>query len=97
MEHGYYWLHCEDQDPEVVEIDGDSMYRCGSDVTCLFEDGQWLEFGAPMDVISITGPVMPPNAKAVGLDAAGGQSHTSDGLGTAVPPAPTFEGDNSGT
>ena len=29
------------------------------------------------------------NAKAVGLDAAGGQSHTSDGLG-AVSPEPTF-------
>ena len=41
---------------------------------------------------------MQPNAKAVGLDAAGGQSHTSDGLGTAVPPEPTFgEGENSGT
>jgi len=62
MEHGYYWLHMEYQATEVVEIDGESMYRCGSDVTCRFEGGQWLEFGTPMDVISITGPLVPPSA-----------------------------------
>lgn len=66
MEHGFYWLHLEDGDPEVVEIDGDSMYRCGSDVTCRLEDGQWIEFGEPMDVISITGPIVPPNAEVMG-------------------------------
>ena len=73
MEHGFYWLHLEDGDPEVVEIDGDSMYRCGSDVTCRLEDGQWIEFGEPMDVISITGPIVPPNARAQ-ADAACGVS-----------------------
>jgi hypothetical protein len=65
MEHGFYWLHMEDEEPEVVEIYddgiyGDEMYRCGSDVVCRFKDGQWLEFGAPMNVISITGPLVPP-------------------------------------
>jgi hypothetical protein len=62
MKHGYYWLQLKDQEPEVVEIDGDSMYRCGSDVTCLLEDGRWMEFGEPMDVVLITGPIMPPHA-----------------------------------
>ncbi len=61
MEHRYYWLYLEDQDPEVVEIDGDSMYRCGSDVTCLLEGGRWIEFGEALDVVEIIGPLVPPN------------------------------------
>lgn len=61
MEHGYYWLHLKDQEPEVVEIDGTSMYRCGSDVGCYFEDGEWHEglFTETMDVVSIIGPLVP--------------------------------------
>ena len=70
MEHGYYWLHMEDQEPEVVEIDGDSMYRCGSDVICLFEGGIWVEYGEALDVVAITGPLVPPNAKANSAGAA---------------------------
>ena len=58
MEHGHYWLQLKDEEPEVVEIDGDAMYRCGSDVTCRFEDAQWIEFGEPMEVVSITGPII---------------------------------------
>lgn len=60
MQHGYYWLRLENQEQEVVEIDGDSMYRCGSDVTCHLENGYWIEFGEPMDVVSISGPIIPP-------------------------------------
>lgn len=61
LEHGYYWLHLEDQEPEVVEIDGNSMYRCGSDVTCFLKDGRWFEFGESLDVVAIIGPLVPPN------------------------------------
>lgn len=57
MEPGFYWLHLQDEDPEVVEIIDNSMYRCGSDVTCFFEDGQWIELFEPMDVVSISGPI----------------------------------------
>lgn len=60
MEHGYYWLELKDQEPEVVEIDDYAMYRCGSDVTCFLEGGKWVEFGEPMDVVSIGGPILPP-------------------------------------
>lgn len=68
MEHGYYWLHLQNQEPEVVEIDNDSMYRCGSDVECHFEDGKWHEglFTETMDVVSIVGPLVPPNEPAKG-------------------------------
>jgi hypothetical protein len=62
MEHGYYWLQLDGCDPEVVEIDGDSMYRCGRDIICEFENGSWIELGDAMDVISITGPILPPNS-----------------------------------
>lgn len=61
MEHGYYWLHLEGQEPEVVEIDGDSMYRCGSDMTCHLEDGKWIEFGETLEVVALTGAIAPPN------------------------------------
>ena len=61
MEHGYYWLHLKYQEPEVVEIDGDSMYRCGRDVICHLDGVRWIEFGEQMDVISITGPLLPTN------------------------------------
>lgn len=64
MEHGYYWLILEDAPPEVVEIDGDSMYRCGRDVTCYFEGGIWIEYGEQMDIVSIIGPIEPPSAEA---------------------------------
>ncbi len=63
MEHGYYWLVLEDAPAEVVEIDGDSMYRCGRDVTCRLEDGKWIEFEEPMDVVSIIGPIQAPNTQ----------------------------------
>lgn len=39
----------------------------------------WI-FRKRVFVCSDCGEVLPSNAKAVGLDAAGGQSHTSDGL-----------------
>lgn len=68
MEHGYYWIFLEAQEPEVVEIDGDSMYRCGSDVTCHLENDKWIEFGEPLDVISITGPIKPVNWIGQGID-----------------------------
>jgi Lar family restriction alleviation protein len=58
--HGYYWIVLADEPAEVVEIDGDSMYRCGSDVTCKFVNGEWIEFGEPMDVVSGIGPITPP-------------------------------------
>lgn len=68
MEHGYYWLHLKNQEPEVVEIDGKSMYRCGSDVECYLEGGKWHEglFTETMDVVSITGPLVTPNAELCG-------------------------------
>ena len=63
MEPGYYWLKLEEHEPEVVEIDGASMSRCGSDIVCYLKDGKWHEglFSEPMDVISIIGPIIPPN------------------------------------
>ena len=60
MQHGYYWLLMEDREPEVVEIDGDSMYRCGSDLTCKLECEMWIEFGESLDVVEIIGPLTPP-------------------------------------
>ncbi len=66
MEHGYYWLHLEDQEPEVVEIDGDSMYRCGSDVICCLEAGRWIQFGEALDVVKISGPLVPSNTSEPG-------------------------------
>lgn len=57
MERGYYWLKLEDGEPEVVEIDGDSMYRCGSDITCHLEGWRWIEYNVPLDIFSITGPI----------------------------------------
>ena len=76
MERGYYWLQLKNQDPEVVEIDGNWMYRCGSDVGCYFDDGKWYEGAGtlhhltddqrlleePMDVVFISGPILAPNA-----------------------------------
>lgn len=59
MERGYYWLHLTGQEPEVVEIDGDSMYRCGRDVTCRIDGEMVIEFGEPLDVFAITGPITP--------------------------------------
>lgn len=63
MEHGYYWLHLKDQEPEVVEIDGDLMYRCGSDVGCYLEGDRWIQFGDVLDVVKISGPLVPPNQR----------------------------------
>lgn len=60
MTEGYYWLYLEGQEPEVVRIEGTSMYRCGSDVTCLLEGGKWIEFGEALDVVAIIGPLFPP-------------------------------------
>lgn len=60
LEDGFYWIFFQDDDPEVIEIIGGDMYRCGSDVSCLFKDGQWREFDEPMDILSIVGPLIPP-------------------------------------
>ena len=62
MEDGYYWLQLEGGKLEVVEIiNGDVMYRCGSDVGCFLEGNRWIEFGEPLDVVSIIGPISPPS------------------------------------
>ena len=61
MKNGFYWLIREDMDPEVVQLDDGDMYRCGSDVTCHFENGQWVEFDEPMNVVQLIGPILPPS------------------------------------
>lgn len=59
MATGYYWLHQSGEEPEVVLIEGRKMYRAGSDVTCVFVDGKWSEFGTHIDIVSLTGPLTP--------------------------------------
>lgn len=59
---GYYWMRLEGQKPEVVEIIGDTMYRCGSAIGCyLDENGKWYEgffMKKPLNVVYIIGPVI---------------------------------------
>lgn len=85
-EHGYYWLVLEDAPAEVVEIDGASMYRCGSDVECYFEDGKWHEglYAEPMAVVSIIGPIAVPNVPVHGRRRASADVPWNRGLGSIV-------------
>ena len=57
---GFYWAVFDDGESRVVEIDGDIMYMCGSDVPCFLENGQWIYFGEVFDCVAIIGPIQPP-------------------------------------
>ena len=57
---GYYWV-LSDARWEVVQISGHDMYRTGSDVSVeLGADGVWREWGEPLDVARIIGPIPEP-------------------------------------
>jgi len=60
MEDGYYWLFMKDAEPEVVELSDGALYRCGSDVTCFHNGNDWEEFGDPMGVVALVGPLKAP-------------------------------------
>ena len=57
MQTGYYWIQIDDDEPEVVFVDEDCFYRCGSDVTCLFENGEWIEYGSVLNIRYFHGPI----------------------------------------
>lgn len=61
LPNGYYWLFLEGEKPEVIQIYGDWLLRCGSDVVCKLEGCRWLEFGDPLDIVAIIGPLEPPD------------------------------------
>lgn len=63
MKYGYYWMQLDDGEWEVVEIDGDMMLRCGSDVPVRLKDGRWEEFGAALPVVAIVGPISQPGSE----------------------------------
>lgn len=60
-EDGYYWLIEKDCDPAIVEIIGDSMLMTG-DKSFYKEDGVWRDLWDTLDIVSLIGPLNPPDA-----------------------------------
>lgn len=62
MEDGFYWLTEIDCEPEVVQIIGNTMLLFG-DRSCYESEGIWFDsWGDKIDIVSLIGPIQPPDA-----------------------------------
>ena len=62
-EDGFYWLTLKGwSKPDIVEINGNGRYRCGTDCVFFKEDGIWQDAFEPLDIVSLVGPLQPPDA-----------------------------------
>lgn len=56
----FYWVRFGGLAPEVVEIDGDSLYRVGKEIVCRKINDVWHEGDKPLTLDFISEPLTTP-------------------------------------